>query len=74
MWPPRSPDLNPCDFYLWSYMKEEVHRCQPRSIAEVEQLIREFLASINADILQRVNSQFLSRVRKCIVARGGVFE
>ena len=55
-------------------MKEEVHRSQPGSIAEVKQLIREFLASINADILQRVNSQFLSRVRKCIVARGGVFE
>ena len=74
MWPPRSPDLNPCDFFLWGYMKEEVHRSQPGSIAEVKQLIREFLASINADILQRVNTQFLSRVRKCIVARGGVFE
>ena len=22
-WLPRSPDLNPCDFFLWSYLKEE---------------------------------------------------
>ena len=21
LWPPRSPDLNPCDFYLWGYLK-----------------------------------------------------
>ena len=20
-WPPRSPDLNPCDFFLWGYLK-----------------------------------------------------
>ena len=74
MWPPRSPDLNPCDFFLWGYMKEEVHRSQPGSNAEVKQLIQEFLASINADILQCVNSQFLSQVRKFIVACGGIFE
>jgi hypothetical protein len=23
-WPPRSPDLTPCDFFLWSYVKEQV--------------------------------------------------
>jgi hypothetical protein len=22
MWPPRSPDLTPCDFFLWGYVKE----------------------------------------------------
>lgn len=21
-WPPRSPDLTPCDFFLWGYTKE----------------------------------------------------
>lgn len=21
-WPPRSPDLTPCDFFLWGYVKE----------------------------------------------------
>lgn len=23
-WPPRSPDITPCDFYLWGYVKERV--------------------------------------------------
>ncbi|KAJ4442652.1 hypothetical protein ANN_04241 [Periplaneta americana] len=22
MWPPRSPDFNPADFWLWGYLKE----------------------------------------------------
>jgi hypothetical protein len=25
LWPPRSPDLNPCDFYLWGRLKSVVH-------------------------------------------------
>ena len=22
-WPPRSPDLTPCDFFLWRYLKSK---------------------------------------------------
>ena len=24
-WPPRSPDLRPCSFFLWGYIKDRVH-------------------------------------------------
>ncbi|GBL93848.1 hypothetical protein AVEN_153614-1 [Araneus ventricosus] len=24
-WPPRSPDLNPCDFWLWGFLKDRVY-------------------------------------------------
>ncbi|GBL93529.1 hypothetical protein AVEN_59716-1 [Araneus ventricosus] len=24
-WPPRLPDLTPCDFFLWGYVKEKVY-------------------------------------------------
>ena len=74
VWPPRSPDLNPCDFFLWGYMKEEIHRAQPASTTEVKQLIREFMLGLTEDLLRRVTEQFISRVRKCIEVRGGVFE
>jgi hypothetical protein len=23
-WPPRSPDVTPCDFFLWGFMKDRV--------------------------------------------------
>ena len=25
VWPPRSPDLTPCDFFLWGYVKDIVY-------------------------------------------------
>ena len=25
-WPARSPDLSPCDFFLWGYLKEKVFK------------------------------------------------
>ena len=25
-WPPRSSDLNPCDFWLWGFLKDHVYR------------------------------------------------
>ena len=24
-WPPRSPDLTPCDFFLWEFVKDSVY-------------------------------------------------
>ena len=71
---PHSPDHNPLDLILWGFMKGEIHRTQPGSNAEVKQLIREFLSSISKDLLQRVTRQFISRVRRYIDARGGVFK
>ena len=62
VWPPRLPDLNPCDFFLWGYMKEEIHRVQPGSNGDRKHLIREFIAAISEDLLQRVIKQFTSRV------------
>ncbi|GFX99874.1 uncharacterized protein TNCV_259111 [Trichonephila clavipes] len=29
LWPPRSPDLNPCDFWLWGHLKQ---LCQKKKV------------------------------------------
>ncbi|GBN23572.1 hypothetical protein AVEN_144157-1 [Araneus ventricosus] len=36
-WPPRSPDLTPCDFFLWGYVKDKIYvpQCQQRITAAV---------------------------------------
>ena len=26
VWPPRSPDLNPCDFWLWGHLMDRVYQ------------------------------------------------
>jgi len=37
LWPPRSPDLTPPDFYLWRYVKDQIFQKPPNSIAELKE-------------------------------------
>ena len=74
LWPPRSPDLNPLDFFFWGFMKQKIKEANPRSLDEIKTSIASFVNSITEEMLQRVNRQFCSRVTRCIQARGGLFE
>ncbi len=38
-WPPRSPDLNPCDFSLWGGLKSKVYEPKPKNLEELKQNI-----------------------------------
>jgi hypothetical protein len=40
-WPPSSPDLSPCDFFLWGYLKAEVFKHRPRSLDQLKEAIQE---------------------------------
>ncbi|KDR18551.1 hypothetical protein L798_07370 [Zootermopsis nevadensis] len=31
-WPPRSPDLSPCDYFLWGYLKYNFYENRPHTI------------------------------------------
>jgi len=42
-WPPRSCDLTPCDFFLYSHVKDKVYANSPASIQD---LIDEFREAI----------------------------
>jgi hypothetical protein len=45
LWPPRSPDINPCDFFfLWGYLKDKVYADNPHSSEELKQSVQ-FLVS-----------------------------
>jgi len=35
-WPPRSPDLNPCDFSLWGDLKSKVYNPRPKTLQELK--------------------------------------
>ena len=39
-WPPRSPDLSLCDFFLWGYLKYKVYQSKPRTIPQLKQLYK----------------------------------
>ena len=45
-WPARSPDLVPCDFFLWGYLKSLVYNNRPRNLETLKNNIRAQIAEI----------------------------
>jgi hypothetical protein len=35
-WPPRSPDITPCDFFLWGFVKDVVYNTQVTDLADLK--------------------------------------
>lgn len=46
-WPPRSPDLNPCDFFLWGYLKSKVYNPLPKNLDELKANIQREIKNID---------------------------
>ena len=65
-WPARSPDLTPCDFFLWGYLKSIVYNDRPETLAHLKTNIRNAIAEIPVDMLQRVTQNFRNRLNQCI--------
>lgn len=71
-WPPRSPDLTVCDFFLWGYLKTKVFGNDPaRTIPALKQRIRVEIAAIPVDMLRRIMQNFQARLHECIGVNGG---
>lgn len=70
-WPPRSPDMTACDFFLWGYLKDRVFVPPlPRDLEELKTRIREAAATVTEDMLKRVWEEFDYRLDICRVTRG----
>jgi hypothetical protein len=74
-WPPRSPDLSPLDFFLWSNVKDRVFDGPPpRDVAELKTRINAAVAAIPKRTIKNVISSFNDRLYHCLTAGGGHFE
>jgi len=73
-WPPRSPDLNPLDYHVWSYIKAILY-VRKVNTRELLQRILSAAKSFNvAAEFRKVTSVLVAQVRKCIQADEGHFE
>lgn len=74
-WPPRSPDLTPCDFFLWGFVKDKVFVPPfPQDLQQLKQRITEVLESLTKDILSRVWQELEYRIDICRVTGGAHIE
>ena len=74
LWPPRSPDLTPPDFYLWGKLKGSVYADNPRTTDELKQKITSVIQNIQLDELERVFQNTQRRARLCLQVNGAHFQ
>jgi len=74
-WPPRSPDLTPCDFFLCGFVKDAVF--VPPLSANLEDLrnrITAAVALVDRDKLTRVWNKIVYRIDVCRITKVGHIE
>lgn len=74
LWPPRSPDLTPLDFFLWGHLKSVVYKSKVHSLEELRQRIVDECAKITPAMLQKVRAAFEDRMYYCLAENGSHFE
>ena len=73
-WPPRSPDLTACDFFLWGHLKGLVYTTPRNNLADLRQRIDAAVQTISPEMLQSVQGNIVRRARLCIQVEGRNFE
>ena len=66
-WPPRSPDLTPCDYFLWGYVKSKVFVSPPDSIDDLKNRISQTFTDLKASrvLIRRAVRDMIRRVNLC---------
>ncbi len=73
LWPPRSPDLSPLDYFLWGYLKDQVYSPVPATLEVLKANIVSEIDRIPFSILQCVINNAIKCSQTCIQGVGGQF-
>ena len=75
LWPPRSPDLTPADFFLWGPLKGKVYKNTSRTIEQLKDATRQEIQAVNVDILGKVFQNLeKKRIQVCLDVKGDQFQ
>ena len=76
-WPPRSPDLTVCDFWLWAYLRSKVYNPPGRvfpNLTSLQETLQVELSRIPLSMFRRAINDFPRRIHRCLEAEGDLFE
>ena len=71
-WPARSPDLTPCDFFLWGHLKSKVFTTPPESLQILRQRVCDEFDNLrqNPGMIRRAVCAMQRRVYLCTEKEG----
>ena len=73
-WPPSSPDLNPLDYFVWSYIENITNMTSHNTKASLIAAIRWVFAELPLALAEKACSQFQIRIEVLIEAEGCYIE
>jgi hypothetical protein len=62
LWPVLSSDLTPCDFDIWSNLKDEVYRNNPHTEEELMENIQKEISEVPQEELIRLITNYLNGI------------
>jgi hypothetical protein len=74
IWPARSSDLNPCDFFFWGCLKDKIYNSNLQTEEELKENIQREIENIPAEQLQRVNQNLFRQCEECLHVDGHHFQ
>jgi len=72
--PPYSPDLSPCDYFLFPKLKLPLKGCLFEDVQDIQGAVTSSLRAIPQEDVQRSFHSLLDRATRCIDAEGMYFE
>ena len=73
-WPRSSPDLNPLDYFVWSYVENITNMTSHNTKASLIAAIRRVFTELPPALVENACSQFRIRIEAVIEAEGGYIE
>ena len=71
---PSSPDLNPLDYFVWSYVENIINMTSHNTKASLIAAIHQVFAELPPALVEKACSQFWIRIEAVIEAEGGYME
>ena len=71
LWPPRSPDLTPLDFFVFGYLKSKVYTNNPQTLNELKENIKQEVRNMPRTFLQNSFISLQRRINLCLRTKGG---
>ena len=70
-WPPSSPDLNPLDYFVWSYVENITNMTSHKTKNSLIATLRLVFAELPPALVKKAYSQFRIRIEAVLEAEGG---
>ena len=65
-----TPDLTPCDYCLWGYLKAKVYTHCPGTIEQLKEAIRQEVAAIPPTMTCKAMDNFRERLQEFVIKNG----